>query len=833
MAERKIEKNFNNFRGRDIRSSDLVRDADYAIDFDNAVVVKEDSCVKRNGFKIRGPNAQYEGLYTYRYANRTNGQTVEELIALSQDLKRLSSSATFTVTYAGSSTSAALSFRLDTATSTFKFILTESGSTVLSYDVGTGLEASPITLGNLRDAISAVSNFSASITGDDQEAVPAAFLPITPSADLATSPKTQSLTLYAWERMSTLLDNVFGTYHTSRGLDEWEFASCVNMNNILYIATGYEYLHKYDGQNVYRAGLPEPSAAPTLALSGTGITDTNVKYIYLYKQVDNQGNIILSVDSDPSSTVSPSNQSIEVTIQNLVQGSGYNTGCAVIEGDQAGVLTITVDDCSFMKVGDTAYFYDGVSATYVERLITAKTHTTLTIEGPAVNVTNNHVISNNLRIVIYRNTAGGNLFYKVAEIPNNSFAASSVYTDNLAIASLGTQYVAPTQLRDILEIKPKYLCVHQDLLIAAGASNVANNWFYSNSEGPEYFDAETNFNIIKSSFGGGIKGLGSDQEHLIIGTERSLFVVTGDINSGSARQERISERNIGFASHNTIVDIGGRIIFLSTNGFWAIAGGFNVQEIGAAVNPEFLNVLGFSDNETPRLKRAVATYYEDTNEYVCHVPCETGTGVDKYVNEYAATHTFDTFHNAWGKWPALNIGGGIAVYDNNIYFQDKRSDSVLGVTGNLWQRQKTGQVDDFADHHNPIPFKLGTQWIDDGEPSVFKVFLRLKVYNLFRSVLPSPFTLTIAVERDFNKGVTWSQFELLMGGVASSLGWGLPAWGVLDWGAPQAKTSKKKLRSGKAQSIRYVVTNSVLHEKVAISAWETVITAPYSTEMKD
>ena len=72
-----------------------------------------------------------------------------------------------------------------------------------------------------------------------------------------------------------------------------------------------------------------------------------------------------------------------------------------------------------------------------------------------------------------------------------------------------------------------------------------------------------------------------------------------------------------------------------------------------------------------------------------------------------------------------------------------------------------------------------------------------------------------------------------MGGVASSLGWGLPAWGVLDWGAPQAKTSKKKLRSGKAQSIRYVVTNSVLHEKVAISAWETVITAPYSTEMKD
>lgn len=831
MAERTIVKNFNNFRGRDVRSSDLVRDADYAIDFDNAVVVKEDSCVKRNGFKIRGANAQYEGLYTYRYANRTNGQTVEELIAFSQDLKRLDTAA-FTVTYAGSNSSVSLTFRLDITTNTFKFTLSEGGNVVLNYDVGTGLETSPITLATLRDVIGGVSGFSATIEGEN-EAVPAAFLPITLSADLATSPKTQTLTLYQWERMSTIVENVFGTYHSSRGLDEWEFASCVNMNNILYIATGYEYLHKYDGQNVYRAGLPEPEAVPTLALTGTGITDTNVRYIYLYKQVDNQGNITLGVDSDQSAAVSPANQSIEVTLRNLVAGSGFNTGCAIVEANETGVLTITVDDCSTLKVGDTAYFYDGVTAAYVERLITAKTHTSITIEGPPVNVSYNQIISNNLRIVVYRNTAGGQNFYKVAELPNNSFSTNTVYIDSLAIASLGTQYLAPTKIRDILTVKPKYLCVHQDLLIAAGASNVANNWFYSNAEGPEYFDAEINFNQLKSSFGGGIKGLGSDQEHLIIGTERSLFVVTGDIESGNARQERISERNIGFASHNTIVDIGGRIIFLSTNGFWAIAGGFNVEEIGAAVNPEFLNILGFSADETPRLKRAVATYYEDTNEYVCHVPCESGTGVDKYVNEYAATHTFDTFHSAWGKWPSLNIGGGITVYNNNIYFQDKRRDSLLSITGNLWERQKTGQIDDYADHHNPIPFRLGTQWIDGGEPSVFKVFLWLKVYNLFRSVLPSPFTLTVAVERDFNKGVTWSQFELPMGGVQSALGWGEAPWGVTEWGAPQAKTSKMKLRSGKAQSIRYVVTNEILHEKVAISAWETVVTAPYSTEMKD
>lgn len=839
MAERNILKNFNNFRGRDIRASDLVRDADYAIDFENALVVKEDSCVKRQGFKIRGAKAQYEGLYTYRYADPETGQTIEELISLSENLHR-KYAGTFVVSYSGSSTSASLTFRLDTDTGTFKLTLTEDGDTVLTADVGTGLEDDFVTMDELAFQISSVANFHASI-GDEPIGepwnLPAAFLPITITANLASLPNSVTLDIEEWEVMSrdgaNIRDN-FSTYHSNRGADEWEFASVVNMNNVLYLATGYEYLHKYDGQNVYRAGLPfaDPRAGAAV-VSGPGITDSNFRYIYLYKQVDNRGNIVYGVDSDPTDNISTTDQKVELTLKNIELHSGFNTNCALVDGTQTGVLTIVVDECNTMKVGDTAYFYDDLSAQYVERLVTERTNTSITVEGPAVNVTGGAVISCNLRIVIYRSTAGGNLFYKVVEIPNNCFTPNTAYTDSLATANLGIQYVPPTKLRDLLEIKPRYLCIHQDLLIAAGASNAANNWYFSNGEGPEYFDAEINFEQIKSSFGGGIKGLGSDQEHLILGTERSLFVVTGDIDAGSSRQERISERNIGFASHNSIADIGGRIIFLTSIGFWAIQGGFNLEEVGASINPEFINILGFAEEQKPRLKRAMAVFYEDTNEYICHVPTESGTGVNKYVNENTVTHTFDTFHGAWGKWPGLNLGGGIAVYNNNIYFQDKRADALLGATGNLWERQKTGYVDDYADHHLPIPFKLGTQWMDGGEPSVFKVFLWFKVYNLYRSVLPAPFVLTVAVERDYNKGVTWSQFELAMGGVQSALGWGFPPWGSTEWGAPQAKTAKKKLRSGKAESIRYVITNNALHEKAVVSAWETVVTSPYSTELKD
>ena len=219
---------------------------------------------------------------------------------------------------------------------------------------------------------------------------------------------------------------------------------------------------------MYRAGMPLPATAATLSLGGTGITDTAIKYIYLYKQIDNRGNEVLGVESDPSASVSPANQTITGTFSNIVASQEFNTGCAIVNGVQAGTSIITVDAAHTFKIGDTAYFYDTATSAYVERPITATGATTITISGGVVSVADNAVISNNLRIVIYRSTASGNLYYKVAEIPNNSFSATQTYADSLAIASLGTQYVAPIKNRDPLEIFPKYRCVHQGLVRERG-----------------------------------------------------------------------------------------------------------------------------------------------------------------------------------------------------------------------------------------------------------------------------------------------------------------------------------------------------------------------------
>lgn len=830
MEDRVFTKNFNNFKGRDVRSSDLIRDRNYAIEFENARVVKEDSCVNRQGAKIIGNSAQYEGLYTYRYSDTTTGATLEELVSLSDNVfKQIENS--ITVAYAGSVAPAYISIRLNTTTETFYCTIIEAGFTIVSMDLGTGLEASPITLANLKTTIDATAEFSATIVGSTS--FPAAFLPITLFADLSASPRSQVLSVTAYTQMNTLIDDLLLDYHDNRGIDSWELASCVDMSNCLFIATGFNYLLKYDGQNVYRAGLPAAPALPTTALSATGFTDTSIKYIYLYKQIDNRGNIIFGVESDPSVAISPANQKVAVTCTSIQPAEGFNTGCAKVNGNQSTVSTITVDSGHTLKIGDTAYLYDGVSAAFVEREVTAVAATTVTIAGATVTVLDNASLSNNLRIVIYRTTASGNLYYKVAEVPNDSLSVTTTYSDLIAIASLGSQYVAPVLERDTLDIFPRYLCSHQELLIASGAASTPNTWYYSSSEGVEYFPAESNYEDIRATGGGGIRGLGSDQEHLAIGTDRSLFVVTGDLYSDTVRQERLADRTVGFACHNSIVQIGDRIIFLSLTGFYALSGGFSLQEIGEPINTEF-NLYGVPTSETPRLKRACAVYLEETEEYLCFVPCESGANTSKYANPTSAVHCLDTFNGGWSKWTGLNMGGGVTIYEDALYFQSRRDDAAITVTGNLWKRSTFGSADDYADHHQAIRFRFGTQWMDAGEPSVFKVFLWLKAYNLLRDILSSSFDLAVAVERNFERGVPWFSFTLNFGQQgASAQGWGYFPWGASSWGSPQSESIKSKLKSGKAQAIRYVMTNSTLHEKIAISAWETLVTAPYSTDLKD
>ena len=149
--------------------------------------------------------------------------------------------------------------------------------------------------------------------------------------------------------------------------------------------------------------------------------------------------------SDAVSITTSITEDINVTVDYIDDSTGYNTDCAIVAGAQTGVTQITVDDGAggshTMQVGQTAYFFDSSSSAFVEREITAVDSTTITIDGANVNVSDNEVISNNLRVNIYRTASGGTLFKLVTSLANDSFETTAAYRDGTADASLGATFL--------------------------------------------------------------------------------------------------------------------------------------------------------------------------------------------------------------------------------------------------------------------------------------------------------------------------------------------------------------------------------------------------------
>lgn len=831
MAPKIIVKNFNQFKGVDLRSSDLIRGTDYCIKFQNAVLTRDSTATNRVGSKLfTSESDTYLGLYRHAYSD-SNGAVQEELLALSNILAR-TETATLTVNYSGSESVCYISILFD-ANQNLQFRITE-GATVYTQDCGTGYESVAFDVGTLISWINSLTGFTATSSGF---ILPGAInaaqaLPIAQYLDLASSPKSQTLTLYKQTTVPAPYTSflAFQSYYNASGEDYFEHASIANVANCMFIATGNEFLHVYDGQNVYRAGVPE-AVTPTMVLGGAGALTGTYRYITSYVFIDNRNNRTEGVESLDSASIIPAAQSVTVTATNIVAGSGFNTNCAIVQSNQTGVTTINTN-AHTMWVGDTAYFLDRSSGAYVTRKVISRTTGSITIEGTAVNVNNNDVISNNLRIAIYRTKNGGIDYFLVEEIPNNSFAATQTYSDNKTDANLGLQYLYPVDgyEHDVLNAKPKYLTVHQNQLIAAGDPSNPDSIFISLPGDPFSFPAVSGVTDLISTKAGGISGLASDQTVLIVGKEDELFIGSGDFSEpGQYRFER-TNNTVGFACHNAIQQIGEGIIFLSKQGFYRIRGS-RIDEIGYTINKVFFD-MPYTDAQTLRLKRSWACYIGSSEKFFCYVPCESGTTpTSKFTNSNSRLFVYDSYFEGWGEWTGLNCGGGLTDYQNQMWWNSKREDASTNTKGNISTHLTTGTLYDYADHGVPIDWKIHPQWEDGGEPSIFKKILRVKLYNMLRDVLQPNFEMSVKTEIDYAYGSTHSDFNAMFGSL-SSLGYGYGAWGSSAWGTPATVFKTYKLRNSKVKTLRFLFENNQQHQKVALSGWEYEMIAAYRKEMK-
>ena len=568
--------------------------------------------------------------------------------------------------------------------------------------------------------------------------------------------------------------------------EELENASFAVLNNVLYIANGVDELMKYDGSKVYRAGMPEP-ASLGLPASVTANPPTTKEYFYgvIYEFIDAKDNIISSRMKTASvikSAAISGNNSVAVTIPFLTSG-GFN-----------------LSDDTKIKI---------------------KTYRTIGNAGLA------------------------GPFYLLDERNNNSSGTTFTITDNVtddgqvtigtettAFQNLNNAYILPGDLTHDLPPKGKYLSVYKNSLVISGQPTNVNNVSFSlaaseiiGERGSEAFPSATNQILVESSFGDKISAIASLRDSLFVFHKNSIHAIIGEINNDQGvtfiSDLITKEGQLGCESNSSILEIDNKLMFLSKNGIYTIDTSSSLSELSNLIHPLF-------NNTELKLKRTVSKTWSDEQLIIIHIPTEGTDNENIYSTSDSLVLAFDLVRGAWLQWDSIDLTGGCALYNNKLFFNSRGLSKA-----NLSCFSKSKSAFDYADHNLPVKFSYDTNWESLNEPTVFKKFLRLKLYSFDqdKDFESASFDLGVSIQKNYIDNDTGAiNFDF---GKSAANGWGLNPWGQDPWGDATLTFMKTKLPTGKSNCLKLRFSNLDINENVLVSKYELEIAAPFRTEIKE
>ena len=822
-----LSKVFQSFKGLDLRTSDILRTNDAATSLKNMTYRQTGAMSKKKGFQYTtSDGAGCYGMFTFNNVNLTTGVVTEEVISVDNNLQKLQPHS-FLITYTGPSNSNTyFTLFLDTTTSTFFFKLYDNGDLVLDANLGNGTEGSPVTVTALVALIQAETNFTCgAATGGGTS--PAAFIPVSIRTDIntTTSPVFEILEQVSTPSGST---NPLATFYAARTDDDFENATFVQLSDVTYISTGHNELMKYDGSRFYRAGMKaHPDLVTADAGGGTAFAIGEVhSYLAVYEYTDAKQNIITGSPSGIQTYTQIANKDLDVTISYLTD-TDFNVDQCVIDESQTGVNTLTVLDSSNMQGGDFIYLLDGVSGDVVRRKITAvPSSTSITIDGAVVNVVDSNVVST-VRITLYRTEdhqatpTAPTLFYITKEFVNDSTGTTLVHTDAVSDVNVSgnAQWVDPIKAHG-LPPKCKYIDEWRGQLILAGSLTKVNTVYYGDIENPEYFPPfDQSFDLDRK-----ITGLKALDNVLYVFKDHSIDGVTGDFAEDSFQVDKLSREGVGCAAHATIQEVQGSLFFLSERGVYSI-NNEGLQQVGSNIEPKF------AVNNPFALKQATAYVWTGDKKYILFMPVKA-SGVDYAVDLTSEIYVYDYFRQAWLEWANYNLIGGMTEKNGQLYKASR--DTLTFSKTRIHKILQNQNQYDYADHTDAISFSYKSPWFTEGEPSIWKKYLRCKIHSYDTSVNDfenDSFSVVLKTEHDYNTARQWTNITYDFSGGA--LGWGAGAWGSVPWGDIRLPQLKKKLASKKVRSLRVIIENSTTYENVLISGMEFEVATPYRIGLKE
>lgn len=617
-------------------------------------------------------------------------------------------------------------------TDSINFLLERKRVEVFDQALGKGYGiSSPYSIAQLVLLLEAVSGVSVTVSGDDTK--PAAFLPLCEKSNIANG-KSATLYWYYWEPVNRTVSSTFSGLASSITSPSFEIASMAAYGKVLYIANKNDEVQKYDGQTVYRAGMPQGST-PSATDSGiAGSPNGTYRYYITYEQTDHAGTLVEGRLSEASDDVTVSSKKIHVTLTNLLAGSGWNTNGAVIDGSQVSVNTLNVLSASnTMRVGDQAFFVDSSGAQQT-RNVTDVGASFIVIDGSPVSVTSGSAISNNLKINLWRNENTGTTPKLVTTLANNSASSTQSYVDDIADGDLGRDYNEPSRQPDPPP-KCAYVFPYQNLLVFGGDPDNEDTVWFSEAGLPEYVDSAFN-NFVVPSNDDEVTGIGQAGASLIIGKNRSLYCISGELDTAQFTVTPVAPgSNIGVVAHQSMQSVGGLLYFCDVTGVYSMSETqiFPTDNLGAPIPlsktiDAVFNARSVAPNKRFQLKRSVAINYTPNTQYCLFVPCENNPDEDdsyRVANLNSRVLVFDYRSKDWFEWTGINGAGGMITLENDLYFASRSLSGSSAVVSSFCKQNRNYSVIDQVDHVMPIRVTLGFSWESLGQPRVRKQWIRM------------------------------------------------------------------------------------------------------------
>jgi hypothetical protein len=563
-----------------------------------------------------------------------------------------------------------------------------------------------------------------------------------------------------------------------QSLTNISISHCENQNNIYFTNSDYStYVMKYDGSNVYRAGLPVPRVSngnaldsyPVLSNGATGFCrifyshkDINGNVTYSpYVQYSQSINALSSVvfntlKTSPSSTengfldkycilgtgvsntVTSAARTLTVIGHNYVAGEKFmfdtENRFVSIAGNQRSFVVFDVESVTGTSITFTAASIGSFSVTvnntspisiYVDTRSKLHIATSDTLDGTYrmryVNVIDNSTVTNTftaptLSLELYPN----GLPVSDTQVPLLNDFYDSLTTKVMPpickyIASFGNQ-IAYCSIQSFF---PPY---SQTGLVPNDRTTYTNDDVIvysdiSTGDGPEN-TSELNLTRIGDTWDGFISGVRRCNDSLVIFKNKGVFTIDGTLIEGEFQLRKINTNYVGCTSHKSILETENGLFFQGHNGIY-FTNGVSVKKLTTEID----SIIGSADYTTTRAVRL-----------------KTKQKAIFYIPQLSKIVVIDYYYGQVYLWDGITASNGI-VEDNvgGIYFSNGTKTYKLNST--------YSDTNYTTDAISAINAYYSTTWHHAGEPSLAKKFNSLRLFGITNDA----FTATVTTHGDWNE----------------------------------------------------------------------------------